>query len=63
MMMMIGALAHNVMRDVLAVSGFVEVRWSGATGTWYSAARRLGRARAKAFRLLLEAEHVRVTLG
>jgi hypothetical protein len=30
MMMMLGALAHNVVRDVLAVSGFVEVRWSGA---------------------------------
>jgi hypothetical protein len=87
MVMLLGALAHNVVvwvkrwladeapklkrygvqrvvRDVLAVGGFVELGKGGAIKrivlNIYSA---LGRACAKALRVLLEAEHVRVTLG
>lgn len=55
---------QRMVRDVLAVSGFVEL---GQTGTVkrvvLNGASALGRACAKALRLLLEEEHVRVTLG
>ena len=55
---------QRIVRDVLAVSGFIEL---GRTGTIkrvvLNGVSALGRACAKAFRLLLEAEHVRVTSG
>jgi hypothetical protein len=55
---------QRMVRDVLAVSGFVEL---GKTGTIkrvvLNGASALGRACAKALRVLLEAEHVRLTLG
>jgi hypothetical protein len=53
---------QRIVRDVLAVSGFVEL---GKTGTVkrvvLNGASALGRACAKALRVLLEAEHVRIT--
>lgn len=55
---------QRMVRDVLAVSGFVELGRSGAVKrVVLNGAAALGRASAKALRLLLEAEHVRVTLG
>ena len=55
---------QRVVRDVLAVSGFVELGKSGAVKRlMLNRASALGRACAKALRTLLEAEHVRVTLG
>lgn len=55
---------QRMVRDVLAVSGFVELSKSGTIKrVVLNGASALGRASAKAFRLLLEAEHVRVTLG
>ena len=55
---------QRVVRDVLAVSGFVELGKSGAIKrVVLNGASALGRACAKALRLLLEAEHVRVILG
>ena len=55
---------QRVVRDVLAVSGSVELGKSGAIKRMVlNGASSLGRACAKALRLLLEAEHVRVTLG
>ncbi|HEX7312750.1 MAG TPA: transposase [Pyrinomonadaceae bacterium] len=55
---------QRVVRDVLAVSGFVELSKSGAVRrVVLNGASAVGRACAKALRLLLEAEHVRVTLG
>lgn len=55
---------QRMVRDVLAVSGFVELSKSGAfKRVVLNSASVLGRACAKALRLLLEAEHVRVTLG
>lgn len=54
----------RVVRDVLQVSGFVELGKSGAIKrVVLNGASALGRACAKALRVLLEAEHVRVTLG
>jgi hypothetical protein len=53
-----------MVRDVLAVSGFVELSKAGAIKrVVLNGASALGRACAKALRVLLEAEHVRVTLG
>lgn len=55
---------QRMVRDVLSVSGFVELSKSGAVKrVVLNGASSLGRACAKALRLLLEAEHVRVTLG
>jgi hypothetical protein len=55
---------QRMVRDVLSVSGFVELSQSGAIKrVVLNGASALGRACAKALRLLLEAEHVRVTLG
>jgi len=55
---------QRMVRDVLAVSGFVELSKSGTVKrVALNGASSLGRACAKALRLLLEAEHVRVTLG
>jgi hypothetical protein len=55
---------QRMVRDVLSVSGFVELGKSGAVKrVVLNAASALARACAKALRLLLEAEHVRVTLG
>jgi hypothetical protein len=54
----------RVVRDVLSVSGFVELDKTGAVKrVMLNDASTLGRACAKALRVLLEAEHVRVTLG
>lgn len=55
---------QRVVRDVLAVSGFVELGKGGRVKrVVLNGASAIGRACAKAFRLLLEAEHVRITLG
>jgi len=55
---------QRIVRDVLTVSGFVELGKSGAIKrVVLDGASALGRACAKALRLLLEAEHARVTLG
>ena len=55
---------QRMVRDVLTVSGFVELGRSGAVKrVVLNGASALGRASAKALRVLLEAEHVRVTLG
>jgi hypothetical protein len=55
---------QRMVRDVLAVSGFVELGKKGAIKrVVLNGASALGRACAKALRVLLEAEHVRVTLG
>lgn len=55
---------QRIVRDVLAVSGFVELGKNGAVKrVVLNGASTLGRACAKALRALLEAEHVRVTLG
>jgi hypothetical protein len=55
---------QRMVRDVLAVSGFVELSQSGAVKrVMLNGASALGRACAKALRVLLEAEHVRLTLG
>jgi hypothetical protein len=55
---------QRVVRDVLAVSGFVELGKGGAVKrVVLNSGSALGRACAKALRVLLESEHVRVTLG
>ena len=55
---------QRIVRDVLAVSGFVELSKSGTVKrVVLNGTSALGRACAKALRVLLEAEHVRVTLG
>jgi hypothetical protein len=55
---------QRMVRDVLAVSGFVELGKTGAVRrVVLNSASALGGACAKALRELLEAEHVRVTLG
>ena len=55
---------QRIVRDVLAVSGFVELGKAGAVKrVVLNGASTLARACAKALRVLLEAEHVRVTLG
>lgn len=55
---------QRVVRDVLAVSGFIELSKSGTVKrVVLNAASAIGRACAKALRVLLEGEHVRVTLG
>jgi hypothetical protein len=55
---------QRIVRDVLTVSGFVELGRSGAVKrVVLNSGSALGRACAKALRVLLEAEHVRVTLG
>jgi hypothetical protein len=55
---------QRMVRDLLSVSGFVELSQSGAIKrVVLNGASALGRACAKALRLLLEAEHVRITLG
>ncbi len=55
---------QRMVRDVLAVSGFVELGKKGAIKrVVLNGASALGRACAKALRVLLEAEPVRVTLG
>ena len=55
---------QRVVRDALAVSGFVELGNSGAIKrVVLNGASALARVCAKALRLLLAAEHVRVTLG
>jgi hypothetical protein len=55
---------QRMVRDVLAVSGFIELSKSGAVKrVVLNGASGLGRACAKALRMLLEVEHVRVTLG
>jgi hypothetical protein len=54
----------RMVRDVLAVSGFIEPGRTGAVRrVVLNSASALGRASAKALRVLLEAEHVRITLG
>jgi hypothetical protein len=56
--------SKRVVRDVLQVSGFVELGKSGAIKRGgLNGASALGRACAKALRVLLEDEHVRVILG
>jgi hypothetical protein len=55
---------QRMVRDVLAVSGFVELgKGERIKRVVLNSGSALGRACAKAFRLLLKAEHVRVTLG
>jgi hypothetical protein len=55
---------QRMVRDVLAVSGFVELgKGERIKRVVLNSRKALGRACAKALRLLLEAEHVRVTLG
>jgi hypothetical protein len=55
---------QRMVRDVLAVSGFVELSKSGSVKrVVLNGGSSLGRACAKALRVLLEAEHLRVTLG
>jgi len=55
---------QRMVRDVLAVSGFVELgRSGGVKRVVLNSGSALGRACAKALRKLLEAEHVRITLG
>jgi hypothetical protein len=55
---------QRMVRDVLAVSGFVELGRTGTiTRVVLNGTSAIGRACAKALRMLLEAEHVRVTLG
>jgi hypothetical protein len=55
---------QRMVRDVLAVSGFVELSKSGTVKrVVLNSGSAIGRACAKALRVLLEAEHVRVTLG
>jgi hypothetical protein len=55
---------QRMVRDVLSVSGFVELSQSGAIKrVVLNGASALGRACAKALRVLLEAVHVRVNLG
>jgi hypothetical protein len=55
---------QRMVRDVLAVSGFVELSKSGTVKrVVLNGASALGRACAKALRVLLEAEHVRVNYG
>src|SRR5215207_6413095 len=51
---------HRIVRDVLAVSGFVELGRSGTIKrVVLNSASAFGRACAKAIRMLVEAEHVR----
>lgn len=53
-----------MVRDVLVVSGFVELDKSGVVQrVVLNGASALGRASAQALRVLLAAEHVRVILG
>jgi hypothetical protein len=55
---------QRMVRDVLAVSGFVELgKGERIKRVVLNSASAIGRACAKALWLLLEAEHVRVTLG
>jgi hypothetical protein len=55
---------QRMVRDVLAVSGFIELSKSGTVKrVVLNGASAIGRACATALRMLLEAEHVRVTLG
>jgi hypothetical protein len=55
---------QRMVRDVLAVSGFVEVgKGERIKRVVLNSGSALGRACATALRVLLEAEHVRVTLG
>jgi hypothetical protein len=55
---------QRMVRDVLAVSGFLELgKGERVKRVMLNSGSALGRACAKALRLLLEAEHVRVTLG
>jgi hypothetical protein len=55
---------QRMVREVLAVSGFIELGKSGAVKrVVLNGASTLARACAKALRVLLEAEHVRITLG
>jgi hypothetical protein len=55
---------QRMVRDVLAVSGFLELgKGERIKRVVLNSASALGRACAKALRVLLEAEHVRVTLG
>ena len=52
------------MRVVFAVSGFLELgKGERVKRVVLNSASAIGRACAKALRLMLEAEHVRVTLG
>ena len=53
-----------MVRDVLAVSGFLELgKGERVKRVVLNSASALGRACAKAFRMLLEEEHVHVTLS
>lgn len=55
---------QRMVRDVLGVSGFVELSQSGTVKrVVLNGASSLGRACVKALQKLLEAEHVRITLG
>jgi hypothetical protein len=55
---------QRMVRDVLAVSGFLELgKGERVNRVVLNSGSAIGRACAKALRLLLEAEHVRVTLG
>jgi hypothetical protein len=55
---------QRMVRDILAVSGFLEPgKDERVKRVVLNGASTLGRACAKALRVLLEAEHVRVTLG
>ena len=55
---------QRMVRDVLAVSGFLELgKGERVKRVVLNSASTLGRACANAFRVLLEAEHVRITLG
>jgi hypothetical protein len=55
---------QRIVRDILVVSGFVELGRGGTIKrVIFNSRSALGRACANAFRVLLEAEHVRITLG
>jgi hypothetical protein len=55
---------QRMVRDVLAVSGFLELgKGERVKRVVLNSGSALGRACANALRVLLEAEHVRVTLG
>jgi hypothetical protein len=55
---------QRMVRDVLAVSGFVELgKGERVKRVVLNSAAALGRACVKGLRVLLEAEHVRLTLG
>jgi hypothetical protein len=55
---------QRMVRDVLAVSGFLELgKGERVKRVVLNSGSALGRGCAKALRLLLEAEHVHVTLG